>query len=116
MQPSPNSDPRRSPRPAPVARISRGTALIRAGAISLVAVVLLFSALTIQMALGNDPALGSTVGQTESGSATVVASTSDSESDDQGGLAPLAESLANQVLPSAPAPVPAPAPVQTSTS
>ncbi len=114
MQPSPNSDPRRPPRPAPVARISRGTALIRAGAISLVAVVLLFSALTIQMALGNDPALGGSVGRSESGSATVVASTSDSESDDQDGLVPLAESLASQILPSDAAP--APAPVQTSTS
>ena len=51
----------------PLPRISRRTALVRIALLSLVAAIILFGVLTLQMALGKDPAIGA--------GPTVVAST-----------------------------------------
>ena len=85
--------------------MSRRAALIRTALLSMAVAIVLFGVLTLQMALGNDPAIGA-----DDGGASPAAS-----------AAPPARTVAPVVAPSAPdaAPqvsIPTPAPVQTSVS
>ena len=89
----------------PLARISRRTALIRTALLSVAVAIVLFGVLTLQMALGNDPAIGTGTGRSSS-NAPVAASTGP---------------VASTVVPSPPIPapqvsIPTPTPVQTSVS
>lgn len=87
--------PARRRRP-PVRKLALSTALLRTIAISAVVVALVFGGLTLQMALGRDPAIGPG-GSTAAQPAQAVTSDDDEVA------------LPQQT-------VPAPAPVQTSTS
>lgn len=104
---SPSPRGRRLP---PVQRISRGVALIRVGVISFLAAVVILGALTIQMAAGNDPALGPKLERRSSSSTPAAAqaqATSPSTPTAPSPVPPV--QIAQQS-------VPAPSPVQTSVS
>lgn len=125
----------------PFARLALRTALARTIAISLIALVVTFGALSVQMALGSDPALGPKIASSNSssngsssdssgsaGSNSASSSSSAATStDSQYPLAavvgaptappyPTAPNYSNNSAAVAPQTVPAPAPVQTSTS
>ena len=103
MTPAPKTAGTRT-RPAPLPRIPRSVALIRTGVIGLVLVVLIFGGLTLQMARGQDPALGARVTDNKSGSSSPATSTT-----------PGGQTVVPQVQTVQPS-MPAPAPVQTGTS
>ena len=90
---------------APLSRISRTAALIRTALLSVTVAIVLFGVLTLQMALGNDPAIGA--GRNGSPANAPAA--------------PRPASTASTALPSIPSPapqvsIPTPTPVQTSVS
>lgn len=97
----------------PVARISRGHAIVRTASISLLVAMVIFAGLTLQMAAGGDPALGNRV------AAGTPAPAAPTTSAAQSSPAPSSQTA---VAAAAPPPVrvvqapPQPAPVQTSVS
>lgn len=109
---------------APLPRIPLRQALGRVIAISFAAVVITFGALSIQMAMGSDPALGPKIAATNAGTDVRSAGTSAGDSQTASTQAPLASVLRSaaddevqlQQQTTAPAPAPAPTPVQTTTS
>ena len=93
---------------APVPKLARSTAVLRAGLLSLAVATLIFGFLTLQMVSGQDPALGNDLSASSRNTAASSAPSAPVESVEP----------EEAVLPATPPvqPAPAPLPVQTSTS
>ena len=119
------SQPRRRTKPR-VARVPLGSALWTVALSAGAAAILLIGFISVQMARGQDPALGPKLASTQAKSnsggsgATAVDDSESAVEPDEGTLTVVPSapqtSVPQTVVPAAPAPAPAPAPVQTSTS
>ena len=106
---------------SPLSRLPLRTALARVVAISVVAVLITLGALSIQMATGNDPALGPKLAAASGAGTTAATSSADDDSplsfgddEEEDGAMPAVGALVGNAPPVQQAP--APTTVQTATS